>query len=51
MPNLKNLLLKDKKENDGKVSERASGKSTAAQILDILKEKLRTNLKKIPSVY
>jgi hypothetical protein len=50
VPNLKNLLLKQKKDGEEKVNGQ-SEKTAIEQILEILKEKLKNNLTKIPSIY
>lgn len=54
IPNLKNLLLKQQHKKEGGGEEKSTGsfeKSSVEQVLEILKEKLKNNLTKIPSIY
>lgn len=50
IPNLKNLFLK-RKDLDDKKSQENVDKNVVNQVLDILKDKLMSNLKKMPSMY
>jgi hypothetical protein len=50
IPNLKNLLLKHKKDGEEKSSSNFD-KSSVEQVLEILKDKLKNNLTKTPSIY
>jgi hypothetical protein len=49
IPNLKNLFLK--KGQEDKRQQENLDKNVVSQVLDILKEKLMNNLKKMPSMY
>ena len=51
IPNLKNLLIKSTRHGDSEETKGDTEKDTIREVLEILKQKLKKNLMKIPSVY